>query len=158
VLANSRDPDRKLPVGYVSPDFRDHPHARFALPVFRAHDRSRVEVVCYSDVARPDAVTELFRAAADEWRDVSPLSDEKMAELIREDRVVVLVDLAGHMDSRRMLVFARRPAPVQAEYLGYPNSTGMQSIGYRITDAVTDPLGEADRLHTETLVRLPGCP
>jgi len=157
-FANARDPDRPLRLGYVSPDFRDHPHARFALPLLRAHDRERVEVFCYSDVARPDAVTEVFRSAADVWREVTALSDEAMAEQIRRDGVDVLVDLAGHMDSRRMLAFARRPAPVQAEYLGYPNSTGTSSIGYRITDATTDPPGGADRLHTETLVRLPGCP
>jgi predicted O-linked N-acetylglucosamine transferase (SPINDLY family) len=166
-VAGDRAADRPLRVGYLSGDFRDHPMPRFLLPVLRGHDRTRLEVFCYSDVRRPDAQTARLRAHADGWRDISAMDDDAAAARIRADAIDVLVDLAGHLDNRRLLVFARRPAPVQASYIGYPNTTGMRSIQYRITDAFHDPAGPAfepaDRagsahpLYTEQLVRLPGC-
>jgi hypothetical protein len=137
---NDRDPARPLRVGYLSADFRDHPIARFFFPLLVAHDRACVAVYCYSDVPSPDRQTERLRARADVWRDVSAMDDDAVAEAIRADRIDVLVDLAGHLDNRRLLVFARRPAPVLVTYIGYSDTTGMRSIGYRITDAFHDPL------------------
>jgi predicted O-linked N-acetylglucosamine transferase (SPINDLY family) len=161
----SRSGARALRVGYVSGDFREHPAARFVLPVLKAHDRGRVKVVCYSDVGRPlaseiatqaDRQTQRFREAADLWRDSASWSDERLAEAVRADRIDVLVDLAGHLDSRRLTAFALRPAPVQVGYFGYPGTTGTSCIGWRITDEWHDPPGAAERFYTEKLIRIPG--
>ena len=152
-----RDRDRRLRVGYVSPDFREHAVAFFIEPLLRAHDRAAVEVVCYANVERPDAVSERLRGLADQWCDIWDEPDERVAAQIREDRIDVLVDLAGHTLHNRLLLFARRPAPVQLSYLGYANTTGLAAIGYRFSDAVADPEGPADELHSEELVRLPRC-
>ena len=159
---NERSPDRRLRVGYVSPDFREHPDPRFFGPLLRHHDRAEVEVYCYADVPRPDGVTARLRQSAvrdpaDRWRDVSCWSDEQLASAIRRDRVDILVDLAGHTGNRRLGVFARKPAPVQVAYVGYPDTTGMSAMDYRLTDSLHDPPGEADALHTEKLVRLDPC-
>ena len=153
-LANARDPDRILRVGYVSPDFREHSVAFFTRELIGAHDREKVDVYCYADVKRPDAVTRLFERQADHWLSVTGMTDEDLARRIREDGIDILVDLAGHTSDNRLLVFARKPAPVQVTWLGYPNTTGMRAMGYRLTDAVADPPGESDRLHSEKLVRL----
>jgi protein O-GlcNAc transferase len=154
---NSANPARPLRVGYLCGDFREHPIARFLPPVLANHDRALIGVYCYSDVPCPDRQTERFRALADVWRDVSAMDDDAVAEAVRADRIDVLVDLAGHLDNRRLLVFARRPAPVQATYIGYSDTTGMRSIGYRITDAFhAPPESSVGPRHTEQLVRLPG--
>jgi predicted O-linked N-acetylglucosamine transferase (SPINDLY family) len=156
--APSPDAERRLRLGYVSCDFNRHPVAWFALPLFERHDRARVEVFCYSTATRPaDEVTAKVRAAADAWRDAGALGDEALAERIRGDGIDILVDLTGHVGALRLGVFARRPAPVQASWLGYLGTTGLARIDYRITDARADPPGETERLHTESLVRLPHC-
>ena len=150
-----RQREGRLRIGYLSPDFQRHPVASFIEPVLAAHDRSRVEVFCYSNVAFPDEVTERFKALCDEWRDVSALTDGLVAERMRFDAIDILVDLAGHTGGGRPYLLARKVAPVQATWLGYPNTTGLTAVDYRITDAVADPVGESERFHTETLVRLP---
>jgi len=154
---HSNDPvsGRRLRIGYVSPDFCRHSVASFIEPVLAAHDREVVEVYGYANVARPDAMTARLRGLADHWRDISGMNDLRAADLIREDRIDILVDLAGHTAGNRLLLFARKPAPVQATYLGYLNTTGMAAMDYRLTDTWADPQGEGDRWHTETLVRLP---
>lgn len=152
---NTRDPERSLRVGYVSPDFRRHPVASFIEPVLAAHDRSRVEVFCYAVHLKPDPVTARLKALADHWREIGSLDAEAAANLIRADGIDVLIDLAGHTANNRLAVFARKPAPVQATYLGYPGSTGLPAMDWRITDAVADPLEDAETLHTEALMRLP---
>jgi predicted O-linked N-acetylglucosamine transferase (SPINDLY family) len=154
---NSPEPGRRLKVGYVSADFRAHPVARFQEAVLAHHDREAFEVFCYSDVARADAVTARFQSYADHWRDVRSLNDERLAALIRDDEIDVLVDLSGHASGNRLTTFARGPAPVQVTCNGYVNTTGMTTMGYRLTDALHDPPGMTDHLHTERLVRLPGC-
>ena len=154
---NRPDPSRGLRVGYVSADFRAHPVARFQEAVLAHHDHSAFEVFCYSGVAKSDAVTQRLRGYADHWRDVRILSDEQLAEAIRGDRIDVLVDLAGHAAGNRLLTFARCPAPVQVTCNGYMNTTGMKAMGYRFTDALHDPPGMTEHLHTEQLIRLPGC-
>lgn len=147
---------RPLRVGYVSPDFGLHPVGRFLLPVFAAHDRREVAVHAYADVATPDALGDRLQALSDVWRPTLALSHDELAGLIAADGIDLLIDLAGHTANNRLPVFARRPAPVQASWLGYANTTGLTAIDYRITDAIADPPGLTDHLHCETLVRLPG--
>lgn len=149
------DPDRRLRVGYLSPDFCTHSCAYFSEPLIRAHDRNAVEVFCYHSSRRRDVTTRRFQELADHWRDVAGMEDAAVAALIARDRIDILVDLAGHTCDGRLLVLARRPAPVQATWLGYPNSTGMRAVDFRLTDAVADPPGAHDRWYTERLVRLP---
>jgi predicted O-linked N-acetylglucosamine transferase (SPINDLY family) len=146
-----------LRVGYVSAHFRANTVARFFEPVLANHDPAKVSSICYSDVAQPDAVTARLRGLAGEWHDTAGMSDDQLAEKIRHDRIDILVDLAGHMGGGRLRVFAMKPAPVQATYLGYPHSTGVAEIDYRITDAASDPVGLTERFHVERLVRLEGC-
>ena len=131
---NDRDPERRLRIGYVSPDFWEHVAGRYLLPLLECQDRERFEVICYSGAVRPDWMTERFRALAGRWRGVLGVSDERAAEMVREDGVDVLVDLSQHMAGNRLPVFARKPAPVQASFLGYPGGTGMEAIEYRISD------------------------
>ncbi|HEY0835843.1 MAG TPA: tetratricopeptide repeat protein [Azospirillum sp.] len=154
-FANDRNPDRRLRVGYVSPDFRDHACAHFIEPLLRGHDRAAVELVCYPTARRRDAVTDRLKALADVWRPLAGLGDDAAAALVAGDGIDILVDLAGHTADSRPLLFARRPAPVQVTWLGYPNTTGMPAVDYRLTDAVADPEGVTDAWHAETLVRLP---
>jgi protein O-GlcNAc transferase len=149
--------NRPVRVGYVSADFRRHSIANFCLPVFRAHDRRNVECFCYSNAVHTDGVTEKIRGAADNWRDISALDDEQVAELVRQDSIDILVDLSGHTDGNRLPVFARKPAPVQVTWLGYPDTTGLAAIDFRITDERADPAGVTDRYHAEKLVRLEPC-
>src|SRR5262249_25869327 len=147
---------RLLRIGYVSPDFRQHSVAYFLEPLLRGHDRQQVEVFCYGDVARPDSVTTHLQELADHWLVTVGTSHQALAERIRTDRIDILVDVAGHTAGNRLLVFARKPAPVQVTWLGYPNTTGLKAIDYRLVDAVTDPAGEADAWASESLVRLEG--
>ena len=139
--ANDRDLDRRLRVGYVSPDFADHVVGRNVLPLLQRHDRAAVEVTCYASVARPDTTTDRFRATADRWRDVAKISDEDLAEQVRRDGIDVLVDLTLHMAGHRLLALARRPAPVQVTFAGFPGGTGVAAIGYRLSDPHLDPPG-----------------
>jgi predicted O-linked N-acetylglucosamine transferase (SPINDLY family) len=153
--SGTRDPGRRLRIGYVSPDFYRHPVATFVEPLLASHDAQRFEVICYSNVTRSDDVTERLRTRVHGWREIRGLSDENVAELVRRDGIDILVDLAGHTASNRLLVFARKPAPIQVTYLGYPATSGLSVMDYRLTDASVDPPGSTDALYTETLVRLP---
>ena len=155
--ANTREPARRLKIGYISPDFRAHACAFFVKPIFENHSRDAVEVYAYAEVANPDAVTAELRALTDEWRSTVGLSDAQVAAMIRADEVDVLVDLAGHTANARLLALARKPAPVQVTYLGYPATTGLDVMDYRLTDGVTEPVGSSERYYTEELVRLPQC-
>jgi protein O-GlcNAc transferase len=146
---------RRLRIGYVSGDFKYHPVGLFMLPVLERHDRAGFEVYAYATNNRPDAFTARLAAAADHWRDAAALSDQDLAQAIARDRIDLLVDLAGHSGICRLGVFARQPARVQAAWLGYLNTTGLTRMRYRISDGHADPAGSSERLHTETLVRLP---
>ena len=144
----------RLKIGYVSPDFREHSVSYFFLPLLGAHDRSRMEIFCYAEVKHTDAVTAKIKSLADHLYSTVGLSDEAVAQKIREDGIHILVDLAGHTSNNRLLVFARKPAPVQISWLGYPGTTGLTQMDYRLTDETADSEDEADQCHTETLIRL----
>ena len=152
---NDRSPDRRLRIGYVSPDFRRHPVGRFLLPLLESHDHQSFEIFCYASVRIPDAMTDRCRAHADVWRDVLGLSDEQVAHAIRQDQIDILVDLTMHMANNRLLVFARKPAPVQVTYLAYCGTTGLSTMDYRLTDPYLDPPGRDERFYCEQSVRLP---
>jgi predicted O-linked N-acetylglucosamine transferase (SPINDLY family) len=145
---------RRLRIGYVSPDFREHSVRRFIEPVLAAHDRSQFEVFCYAVTAKQDAATSRLKSLVETWRFVPGLDDAQLADQIRADGIDILIDLAGHTSEHRLLAFARSPAPVRVTYLGYPATTGLASIQYRLTDSLTDPSG-SESFCTEQLVRLP---
>jgi len=147
--------ERRLRIGYVSPDFCEHAVNLFFEPVLRHHDHVRFEVFCYHTSLRTDETTARLRAAADHWRPVAHLPPDRAAALIRQDRIDILVDMAGHTRNNGLQIFVHKPAPIQATWLGYPGTTGLSRIDYRITDDTTDPPGEAERLYTERLARLP---
>jgi predicted O-linked N-acetylglucosamine transferase (SPINDLY family) len=153
--ANAPQPDRRIRIGYVSGDFRDHAVAFFIEPILARHDRREYEVVCYYTRSQSDAVTRRLRLLADHWRDVLSLSDEGLDNLIRRDSIDILVDLSGHSAGNRLVLFGRKPAPVQATWLGYLNTSGLEAMDFRITDAHASPEGLFDKLHTEKVVRLP---
>jgi FkbM family methyltransferase len=144
-----------LRVGYVSGDLRRHSVAFFIEPVLAAHDRSRFHVTCYSNNSSSDAITARLQALSDRWRDITHADDTQVREMIVEDGIDILVDLSGHSSRNRLPLFAGRAAPVQATWLGYPNTTGLAAMDHRITDAIADPDGAEDH-HTEALVRLDG--
>ena len=150
-----RDPNRKLRIGYVSPDFRTHSVAYFIEPILEQHDRSKFEITLYAHVENPDHVTERLKKKCDRWRDVVALSEEQLAQTIRNDRIDILVDLAGHTQGNRLIAFGYKPAPVQMTYLGYALTTGLEQIDYRLTDDVTDPPGMTESHYSEELIRLP---
>jgi protein O-GlcNAc transferase len=152
---NDRDPERRLRIGYVSSDFWDHVTNCFFEPVLEQHDRKRFEIFCYNSNARADAVTARLKGLADHWRDIAAMSDEQAARQIRADRIDILVDLKGHTEGNRLLLFARKPAPVQATWLGYPNTTGLDTIDWCVIDRHIANADMTDQYHSESLARLP---
>jgi predicted O-linked N-acetylglucosamine transferase (SPINDLY family) len=152
---NDRSPDRPLRIGYVSSDLRMHSVAWFIEPVLANHDRERFEVYAYHGHEVEDEVSRRLRSHVTQWRTLVGLSDEEIARGIREDGIDILVDLNGHTAMNRLPVFARKPAPVQVTWLGYPNTTGLAAMDYRLTDRYADPPGMTERYHTEMLWRLP---
>jgi len=153
---NDKDPDRRLRIGYVSPDFRAHPVQQFLIPLFRHHDPSAIEVTLYASVDRPDFATEKYRAIAGErYRDIRRTDDASAAELVRRDQIDILVDLALHGAGNRLRLFASKPAPVQMTWVGYAGTTGLDAIDYRITDPYFDPPGSDLGVYSETSLHLP---
>jgi protein O-GlcNAc transferase len=152
---HNRDPRRRLRVGYLSPDFREHALGRNLLPLFREHDHGQFEIFCYSHTVREDSLTEQFRQNADQWRNIVSLSDSQAVDLIRKDRIDILVDLALHSANNRLLIFAHKPAPVQATYLGYCSSTGLKTMDYRLSDPYMDPPDSDESHYSEQTIRLP---
>jgi protein O-GlcNAc transferase len=151
---NEATPTRRLRIGYVSGDLREHPVAYFIRPVFEGHNREDFEVFCYANQPRNDAMSEQLRQHADRWRNVASVSDEDLANAIRQDQIDILVDLSGHTARNRLLVFARKPAPIQVTMIGYMQTTGLATMDYRITDEAIDPVGTSEQWNTEKLVRL----
>jgi len=152
---NRPETNRRLKVGYVSGDLRNHPVANFIEPVLANYSREAFEVFCYANQKNDDAVTDRLRSMVDGWRRVDTLSDDKLAEAIRKDGIDILVDLSGHTALNRLLVFARKPAPVQVTMFGCMQTTGVPGMDYRITSEILDPKGRTEHLNTEELVRLP---
>jgi predicted O-linked N-acetylglucosamine transferase (SPINDLY family) len=154
-FGNSRDPERRLRVGYVSGDLSFHAVALFLIPLLERHDRSVIETFCYSLNEATDEVTARIVERTDHWRSVAHLAHAEVADAIERDRIDILIDLSGHSGIPAFDIFARRPAPLQAGWLGYLCTTGLTRIDYRISDPVADPPGASERYHTETLLRLP---
>ena len=146
--------DRRLRIGYVSPDFHDHPISRFFLPLLENHDRDRFEIFCYSDSTKLDRVSSKIATEADTWRNVATLSSEQLARQICDDRIDILVDLAKHTDAKILLAFAHRPAPLQISYLAYCGPTGLSAMDFYLTDALIDPPGQDESLTVEKPFRL----
>ncbi|MCG3124952.1 MAG: Beta-barrel assembly-enhancing protease [Phycisphaerales bacterium] len=146
---------RRIRLGYMSPDFREHSVAYFVEPILRNHDRSRFEVFAYSSTGSVDARTERFKTLVEHWRDIARINDVAAARQVRQDGIDILVDLAGLTNNHRLGVLALRGAPVQVTYCGYPSTTGLSTVDYRIVDEVTDPPGFESRC-VETLLRLKG--
>ncbi len=153
-LRNDFEPARRLRVAILSPDFREHSCAYFIEPILRHLDREQFELHLYHDHFREDAVSVRLRALAAVWRNFVGQSGDAVEAIIRADAPDILIDLAGHTGmTNRLPLFARRLAPVQITYLGYPNTTGLPAMDYRFTDAIADPLHDADRFATERLIR-----
>ena len=155
--ASDLAPDRRLRVGFLSPDLRDHPVGKSLLPLFQHRDRREVEFVGYSDVRGADGVTARLKDLADEWHETVRLGDAQVADLVRAGRIDILVDTTLHTAHNRLLVFARKPAPVQVTMLGPPATTGLATMDYRLTDPYLDPPGTSDADYTEQSIRLPHC-
>ena len=155
VQRNSRDPQRRLRIGYVSADFREHAVSYFLEPVLAQHGREAFDVFCYHGGRVVDEVTRRLMQHAEHWNNIADVDDARAADLVRADKIDILVDVSGHTKGNRLLLFARKPAPLQVSFLGYLNTTGMKAIDYRISDSYADPPGVSDRLHTEKLLRLP---
>jgi protein O-GlcNAc transferase len=153
-FSNDRNPNRKLRVGYVSPDFRKHAVNYFLSPIYK-HNKDNVELFAYSKVEIEDGTTDNLKQYFDHWRDVKRLTDDAAADLIEKDQIDILVDLAGHTGNNGLMIFARKPAPIQVTWLGYTATTGMEEMDYRITDAYAEPEGMTEHLNTETLWRMP---
>jgi len=152
---NSRDPGKRIRIGYVSPDFREHSVAYYLSPVIEHYSRDEYEVFLYSNVSMPDQRTAWFRETADHFRDISAMSDAGAARQIERDGIDMLIDLAGHTSGNRLSIFGHKPAPVQLAYLGYPNTTGLVEMDCRLTDSYADPdNGVSDAFYTESLLRL----
>jgi predicted O-linked N-acetylglucosamine transferase (SPINDLY family) len=151
---STRTSKKLLRIGYVSPSFCRSSVSFFIEPILRNHDASSFEIFCYANVNEPDDVTQRMQTYTKEWINTNHMNDIQMAEKIRKDKIDILVDLCGHFAENRLPVFARQPAPIQITYLGYPNTTGLSSIQYRLTDAIVDPHNR-DAYHSEKLLRLP---
>ncbi len=146
----------RLKLGYVSADFYAHAVSSVLDPILAHHDHQQFEIFCYYNSLNTDEVTVRLQRYADHWCNCASWSDEKLAKQIQQDQIDILVDLSGHTAGNRLLVFARKPAPVQVTYLGYPNTTGLTSIDYRITDNYMDPVGQTESINSETLLRMTG--
>jgi protein O-GlcNAc transferase len=152
---NNRTPDRRLRVGYVSPNFRNHCQSLFTPGLLANHDHERFEIFCYADLLHPDHVTDRLRAHADTWRVTTGMTDQALADMVLADRIDILIDLTMHMGDGRLGVFTRKPAPVQVAWLAYTGTTGVAAIEYRLTDPYLDPPGENDNHYSEQSIRLP---
>lgn len=147
--------NRRLRVGYVSGDLRTHSVGYFMAPIIAQHNQLNIETFIYYNYKTVDEITMRFlNTVITGWRDITTLNDEEAFSLIREDRIDILVDLSGHTFHSRLSAFAKKPAPVQVTYLGYPDTTGVPAIDYRITDENVDPPGQTEKYHVEKLIRI----
>lgn len=149
------DSNRRLRIGYLGADFRDHCQSLFTIPLFSHHDHERFEIFCYANVLRPDSFTQRLKESADCWRDTAGWNDEEVARQVHADGIDILVDLTMHMSNGRPLVLARKAAPIQVVYLAYPGTAGLSAVDYRLTDPFLDPPGQYDGDYAEQSFRLP---
>jgi protein O-GlcNAc transferase len=152
--ANAPEPQRRLRIGYVSADFHHHPVGFFIEAVLSRHDKKRYEIFCYYNGGNPDTLTARLQKSADHWRAIKGQSDRDVAERVRRDGIDILVDLSGHTQGHRLLVFPRRPAPVQLTWMGYFATTGVDGMDYIIADRFVIPPAE-EHFYTERVERLP---
>jgi predicted O-linked N-acetylglucosamine transferase (SPINDLY family) len=152
--ANDRSPDRRLKIGYVSPNFWSHCQSLFTEPLLARHDREQFEIFCYSSVVQPDAVTQRLKGYPDVWRPIVGMTDAAVSEMIRQDRIDILVDLTMHMGGGRPLLMAQKPAPLQVAWLAYPGTTGLATMDFRLTDPYLDPPSLHDDRYSERSIRL----
>lgn len=150
-----RSPDRRLRIGYLSADFREHSVGRFILPLLANHRHDDFEITCYSGAGKTDSLTQAIESYSDRWREVASVDDSQLYEKIRDDQIDILVDLAMHTHGARIMTLARKPAPIQVAYLAYCSTTGLQTMDYRLTDPHLDPPGHFDRFYSERSLRLP---
>ncbi|ARI80119.1 FkbM family methyltransferase [Microcystis sp. LEGE 00066] len=146
----------KLKIGYVSPDFKRHPVGKFIAPIIKHHDHQKFEIYCYGEIRKVDEITEEIQSSCDHWRSTFGLADAEVIEQIKQDRIDILIDLAGHTDDNRLPIFFSKPAPIQASYLGYFATTGIPTIDYWITDHHLHPVDTEEKT-SETIWRLPRC-
>ena len=151
---NNRNPDRRLRIGYISPNFRKHSVVYFFELLLDRHNRENVEVYGYGNVEHQDQITERLKEKFDCYRDIYGMDDKAVANIVEQDAIDILIDLAGHTVQNRLLVMALKPAPVQVTYLGYAGTTGMQQVDYRLTDALAEP-PELQEFYSEKLAYLP---
>ncbi len=152
---HDRSPNKRLRIGYVSPDFRRHVVGCNILSLLSAHNREEVEIVCYSNVAKSDEITRRIQENSDDWREIANLDDDSASAMIRADRIDILVDLALHTAGNRLPLFARKPAPIQVSYLAYCGTTGMRAMDYRLSDPYLDPIETDLSCYREQTIRLP---
>ncbi len=157
IIAHDNNPslNRRLRVGYVSPDFREHVVGWNLRPLLRHHDHQHFEIFCYASVTNPDSLTREVVGLVDHCRNVLGVSDDEVARLVRADHIDILVDLSLHLNNHRLAVFARKPAPVEVTYLGYCGTTGLDAVDYRFSDPEMDPTGAEVNSYCEETVRLP---
>lgn len=155
VVDTSRDSNRPLRIGYLSSDFRNHPVAHFILPVLEQHDRDRFEVTLYYNHEQVDETTRRTQRLVKQFRFVKNLPDAALRSVIVADGIDILIDLNGYTKGNRLVVLAMRAAALQITWIGYPNTTGLQSVDYRIVDEVTDPRDDAGELCSEKLLYMP---
>jgi protein O-GlcNAc transferase len=156
IHGRDRDPARKLRIGYMSPDLRVHSVGFFIAPLVKNHDPKVAEVTCYSTGNVEDEISEQIKGTCSRYRNVYRVGDDDLADIIKEDGIDVLVELSGHTSGNRLALFGSRVAPVQVTYLGYPNTTGLSEMDYRVSDAIADPPGQTEAWHSEKLLRVEG--
>jgi protein O-GlcNAc transferase len=155
-FSNIVDPERKIKIGYVSGDFRIHPVGFFIEAVLVNHSRERFEIYCYYNNHKNDDITGRYQSLPLYWRNIAGISDEEVEKMIIKDGIDILIDLSGHSAKHRLLLFARKPAPIQATWIGYFDTTGMKAMDYVIADKYIIP--EEDEIYyVEKIVRLPDC-
>lgn len=157
VCVDKGNSHKRLKIGYISQDFRQHSVAYFIEPIMRHHDHDQFEVFAYYNGIFVDATTERLRGYCDHWREIYTLSDDELVDIVAQDSIDILVDLSGYTVNTRVLAFSRRLAPLQVTWIGYPNTTGLPAMDYRISDEFSDPLGTTEHLYSENIIRLPEC-
>jgi len=156
-FGNHPHPERRLRIGYVSPDFRINVVSFFIHSILALHNPRQFEVYCYANVEKPDIVTAQLQQLPVIWRDIYAVDDTIAYQQIQADQIDILVDLTGHGGKNRLPLFGIRPAPIQVSWIGYPDTTGLPNMDYRITDSIADPPGMTEQLHIERLLRLDPC-